>query len=552
MYNLLIGGAAGQGIETTAAMLEKALKRSGYSVFTSRDFMSRVRGGHNFSLIRFGQKQVLSHSEKLDGIIALDQQTADIHTEQLEPDGFILCDTGIQAEDSRAIKVPLNETAKALGNSKVSNSVALGAILKLFGEGLDITEKILPEFLDDKYIEVNQKAIAAGYEAVKMRYTREAGAFQDCMILSGSNAIALGAITAGLKVYTAYPMSPATAIMVYLASKGKEAGVMVEQAEDEIAAINMAIGASFAGARAMTGTSGGGFSLMVEALGLAGIAEIPLVVVNVQRPGPATGLPTRTEQSDLKFMISASQGEFPRMVLAPKNHTDAFYQTVRAFDIAERYQMPVLILADQYLGDASATVETFDLTKVNVADPMSGVDGEYKRYQYTESGISPRLIPGKSEHLVAIDSDEHDEYGKITESAEVRTNMVNKRMRKLDELRKELIEPDFLGPDDFDILLVGWGSMFGPLSEAVDLLNEQSGGKYAALVFGDVHPLPTARLQEKAKKAKRMIDVEQNATGQLAGLIRETTGITFDQSILKYDGRQMTGEAIADRILGGE
>jgi 2-oxoglutarate ferredoxin oxidoreductase subunit alpha len=339
--------------------------------------------------------------------------------------------------------------------------------------------------------------------------------------------------------------------MVYLASKSREMGILVEQAEDEIAAINMAIGASFAGARSMTSTSGGGFSLMVEALGLAGMTETPLVVVNVQRPGPATGLPTRTEQSDLKFMISASQGEFPRMVIAPRTHKDAFYQTIRAFDIAERYQMPVILLSDQYLGDASSTVEPFDISDVKVAEALREYSGEYLRYQYTEGGVSPRLIPGKSGNIVAVDSDEHDESGRIVESAEVRIKMMDKRMKKLEIIKEELLEPEFIGQDNFDTLLIGWGSMYGPLSEAVDMLNSSQEKKFAALVFGDVYPLPVKLIKQMAPKANCIINVEQNATGQLAGVIREYTGIECSRSILKYDGRQITAKEITNEILGG-
>jgi 2-oxoglutarate ferredoxin oxidoreductase subunit alpha len=348
-------------------------------------------------------------------------------------------------------------------------------------------------------------------------------------------------------------MSPSTPILEYLASKSDKANVVVEQAEDEIAAINMAIGASYAGARAMTGTSGGGFSLMVEALGLSGMAEIPLVIVDMQRPGPVTGLPTRTEQGDLRFVISASQGEFPRMVIAIRNHTDAFYQTVRAFDIAEKYQIPVIILCDQYLGDASATVKQFDLSdiKKNKSNAASMDSGEYLRYRYTESGISARLIPGKTKNLVIIDSDEHDERGWITESAEVRTKMVEKRMKKRLSLMQELQEPEFIGQESFDTLLVGWGSTYGPIKEAVGLLNKNADGKFAALVFGDVYPLPQNLLKEKAAAARKIINVEQNATGQMAGLIREYTGIVCNESILRYDGRQITGEEIAERILRG-
>jgi 2-oxoglutarate ferredoxin oxidoreductase subunit alpha len=323
----------------------------------------------------------------------------------------------------------------------------------------------------------------------------------------------------------------------------------VEQAEDEIAAINMAIGASYAGARAMTGTSGGGFSLMVEALGLAGMAEIPLVAVDVQRPGPVTGLPTRTEQSDLKFVISASQGEFPRIVIAVRHHADAFWQTIRAFNLAEKYQVPVILLSDQYLGDASATVEPFDVSQIRLESSAKENTSteEYLRYRYTESGVSPRLIPGKTENFVVIDSDEHDERGWITESAEVRVKMADKRMHKLVSIEAELQEPEFIGPQDFDTLLVGWGSTYGPISEAVQLLNEK-GGKLAALVFGDVWPLPQKLLLEKTKTSKRILNVEQNATGQLAGLIREQTGIVCNASILKYDGRQLSAGEIAERV----
>lgn len=550
MYNLLIGGAAGQGIETTAAILEKILKRSGYYVLTIRDFMSRVRGGHNFSLVRFGTEPIYSHSNRLDGIIAMDDETIRQHIDQLNENGFILADEKISISDARLNRYDMEGMAKKLGNPRVSGIIAVGILLKMFGEALDDAEQVLSTFVKEQYLEVNLKALAAGYQIAETRYQHSKGTYGGRMLISGNHAVALGAASAGLRFYSAYPMSPSTSIMETLASLADEAGVVVEQAEDEIAAINMAIGASYAGARAMTGTSGGGFSLMVEALGLSGMGEIPLVVIDVQRPGPVTGLPTRTEQSDLKFVISASQGEFPRVVIALRNQEDAFYQTMRAFDLAERYQIPVILLSDQYIGDGTATVEEFDPTRITVANPVEEYDaeGEYLRYRYTESGVSPRLIPGKSKHLVAIDSDEHDERGWITESAEVRTRMTDKRMKKTEAIKKELQEPDFIGPESFDTLIVGWGSTWGPITEAVGLLNAETQGRYAALVFGDVYPLPQKLLLEKAKRAKRLIHVEQNATGQLAGLIREETGISCTGSILKYDGRQITAEEIVDRI----
>ncbi len=552
MYNILIGGAAGQGIETTAAILEKLLKKSGYHVFTVRDFMSRVRGGHNFTLIRFGTEAVQSHSYRLDGMIALNNETFELHRDQVGDNGFILCDTKITAEDTKAIKLDMDAMAQGLGNPRVSGSIAVGAVLRLFSDSTEHCGDVLRSFVKEADLDVNLKAIMKGYNSVHAMFPRIEGHFEDSMILSGSKAMVLGAIAAGLRFYSAYPMSPSTTLMEHLADKGEEAGIVVEQAEDEIAAINMAIGASFAGARAMTGTSGGGFSLMVEALGLSGMAEIPLVVVDVQRPGPVTGLPTRTEQSDLSFVITASQGEFPRMVISVRHHEDAFFQTIRAFDLAEKYQIPVILLSDQYLADASATVMPFDLSHISVAEPASGTDieGEYLRYRYTGDGISPRLIPGKSNHFVPADSDEHDELGRITEAADVRIRMMDKRMKKLENLSAELQEPDFIGTKKYDTLLIGWGSTYGPITEAIRLLNEREPGKYAALIFGDIYPLPTKLLLQKSVSAARIINVEQNATGQLAGLIRQYTGIACTSSILKYDGRQISGEEIADKLAG--
>ncbi|NMB44629.1 MAG: 2-oxoacid:acceptor oxidoreductase subunit alpha [Clostridiales bacterium] len=553
MYNLLIGGAAGQGIETTVVMLEKFLKKSGYFVYTIRDVMSRVRGGHNFSIVRFGNEEISSHSNVLDGIIALNEETISLHIDDLKDDGFILCDTSIKTDDSRAISLDMNEMAKEIGNPRVSGSISIGVILKLFSENLDYSEEIMKSSLREQYVKINLEAIEKGYNLVQSKYPKLKGDFSNYMTISGNQALALGAVAGGLKFYSAYPMSPSTSIMEYLATISNQAGIVVEQAEDEIAAANMAIGASFAGARAMTGTSGGGFCLKVESIGLAGIAEIPIVYVDVQRPGPATGLPTRTEQSDLKFVISASQGEFPRMVIAVKDQEDAFYQAARALNMAEKYQIPVILLSDQYIGDSTSTVKPFDTSNIHIEEPAKEEDiqGEYLRYRYTEDGISPRLIPGKTKHLVAADSDEHNERGWITESADTRIKMVDKRMKKLEKLQEDLQEPEFLGEKECETLLIGWGSTYGPIKEAIARLNESGQAKYGALVFGDIYPLPRKRIEEMAKKAARIINVEQNATGQLAGLIKEVTGISCTASILKYDGRQISGEEIVSEVLKG-
>lgn len=548
MYNILLGGAAGDGIETMSALLEKLLKQAGFYVFTTRDFMSRVRGGHNFVQIRFGEDPIGSHCKQLDGIFAMNAETLELHQNELADDGFIICDTGFAFTDNRVLALSLEETAKQLGNKKIATSVAIGGILALFQIDISECELVLAQILKEPLVKINLAAIQKGYVMEKPRYIMKPQNLAKHMQISGTGALTLGAIAAGLRFYSAYPMSPSTGILEYLSEQGEKLGIVVEQAEDEIAAVNMAIGAAYAGAPAMTGTSGGGFSLMVEALGFAGIAEIPLVIVDVQRPGPATGLPTRTEQSDLKFVINASQGEFPRMVIALRNHEDAFYQTARAFGLAKKYQIPIILLSDQFLGDSTTTVLTYDLEKLYSSGRVPQAVTPYKSYAITNNGISPRLFPGKGTELVHADSDEHDEYGFITESAQVRRQMVDKRMHKMELLKSELLEPDFIGDDHCETLLLGFGSTYGAIKEAVDVLNQQ-GGSCAALVFGDVYPLPTEMLKRYAAKTRKVICIEQNATGQLAALIRETTGISCNESILKYDGRQLAAKDILDRII---
>ena len=508
--------------------------------------MSRVRGGHNFSQIRFGKQEVHSHCQKLDGFFAVDQLTFDDHIIDLKEEGFILCDESLKLKDDRVIGLPLKAIAKDLGNNKVLNSVALGALLKIYAYPIDNLHDILVANMRSDLVDINHQAIKKGYDLVASRRQFEASDLSGYMVVNGNTAIGLGALAGGIGFYSAYPMSPATSILNFFTEQSKAMAICVEQAEDEIAAINMALGAAYAGSPAMTGTSGGGFSLMVEALGFAGIAEIPIVIANIQRPGPATGLPTRTEQSDLNFVISASQGEFPRMVIAMRDHQDCFYQTARAFGLAKKYQIPVILLSDQYLADSTVTTALFnpDLTYSPGDEPLDPTpDNDYQRYQLKESGISPLRYPGQSEALVRIDSDEHDEKGQITESAQIRRQMVEKRAAKLEALKEELIEPEFYGDEDCQTLFIGFGSTSNAIKEALDQLN-LDGHHYGALLFSDVYPLPTKNLLKYAGQAKKVINVEQNATGQLASLIRQTTSITCHSSILKYDGRQLSVDDI--------
>lgn len=552
-YNILIGGSAGQGMDTVSDFLEKALKKKGFYVFSNKDYMSRVRGGHNYTQIRFrASEPIYSHKNELDLILALDENTAISHIKDLKEDGKIIVDESIKFDDKRTLKLPLLKTATTLGISRGFTSVAAGAILKYFSLHGDVDElfsKKLKEPIRSKNIE----AIHLGYDLLDSKYVLKGKDLSNHILINGNNAIALGAIAGGLDFYSAYPMTPATSVMTYLSKKQKDVGIVVDQAEDEISAINFAIGASYAGARAMTGSSGGGFSLMVESLGFAGIAEIPLVVIDSQRPGPATGLPTRTEQSDLSFILTASHGEFPRIVLCARNAEDAFTQTIKALNLADKYQTVVFLLTDQYTADSNVTIPMYDLNKVKIERHILSEEDivpseEYKRYKVTESGISERLIPGKSkDQVVIVDSDEHTESGHITEDAEVRNSQMEKRFRKFTSIEADLEEPEYFGDEDIDLLLVGWGSTYGALKDAVKLLNDKV-IKAGALSFGDIYPLPKKKLIDYTNKAKKIVNVEQNFTGQLGKLITQETGILMDSSILKYDGRQIIGSEISDKF----
>ncbi len=553
-FNILVGGAAGQGVDTVAKVLEFIIKKQGVEVFSHKDYMSRVRGGHNFHQIRFSDRPIYSHRETLDVLLALDATTVQLHSAQLSAQGVLISDQSFRTEisEGQALWLPLNEKAVEAGNKLTEGTVAAGAVLRLFDFDFEKVWPVLHSLFKSEIFEVNRRALEIGYKLVEPEFKLKFPENQPRIMVTGHQAVGLGALAAGVSFYSGYPMTPSTGIMTYLAGKMEEAGIVVEQAEDEIAAINMAIGASYAGARAMTATSGGGFCLMVEGLGLAAITETPLVIAEIQRPGPATGFPTRTEQGDLSFVLTASQGEFPRLVIALRDPEDAFYQTVRAFNLADKYQMPVILMGDQYLGDYYQTIPPFDFSELTIERALAGEEvwqqqERYQRYKLTEDGISPRLVPGRcGTQVVIADSDEHTEDGHITEAADVRVAMTKKRMQRLENLRKEVQEPWALGRTDPEILLIAWGSMAGPMREAIELLEEDY--SIGALIFGDIYPLPTKLLTAMKPNVQMMINVEQNATGQLAALIRQEALMTCTHSILRYDGRPMSGQYIVDRV----
>lgn len=553
-YNILIGGAAGQGMETISGILARILHRKGFFVFASKDYMSRIRGGHNFNQIRFGDRALSSHRDSLDLILALNGETLSLHRDRLVPGGRILCDSKLGLEGEGILSLPLEEIAEEAGEKRASGTVALGAILKLLSLDESHLRDVLEAVFPERLVEINYQAAQRGTGLLETPASPDpprAPGNAGRILIDGNESIALGALAAGCSFYAGYPMTPSTGILTYLAGKQREAGIVVEQAEDEIAAINMALGAFYAGARAMTGTSGGGFSLMVEGLSLAGMTETPLVIVDSQRPGPATGFPTRTEQGDLSFVLTGGHGEFPRVVIALKDPEDAFFQTARAFNIAEQYQVPVLLLTDQYLADCAVSTDAYDFSRITIERHLASEgdprEREYRRYRLTERGVSPRILPGKVPgQVVLADSDEHNERGNITESATMRTAMMDKRMKKMEHLAEEMEEPEFLGQEG-EVVLLAWGSMYGPVKEAVGLL-EQDGYEVGALVFGDLWPLPRKMLLGLAARGTRFVNVELNYTGQLARLIRQETSILCEKSILKYDGRPMSSFEIARRV----
>lgn len=556
-FNFMVGGEAGQGVQSLGFLLAKAFASGGYHVFADQDYESRVRGGHNFYRVRVKDTAVAAIAERVDMLIALNKESIDLHRQELASDGIIVFD-GEKIKDVVGEKdlfsVPLNKLAEeSAGHRLMANAVAFGAALGLVHYDFNILEKALRvHFGTGEIAESNIKAARAGYDYVQQNFrrnfTRNLNSVSDVkrMLLNGNEAIAMGAIAAGCKFMAAYPMTPVTPIMEYLSSRAKDSGLVVVQPEDEIAAINMIIGAGYAGVRAMTATSGGGFCLMVEGLGLAGMTETPIVVVEGQRAGPAIGLPTRTEQGDLEFVLHAAHGEFPRAVLAPATVEDAFWLTVKAFNLAEKYQLPVIVLTDQYLASSYTTVDKLDLSKVIIDRGSLYSDGEaenYKRHLITDSGVSPRAFPMQSKALVVTDSDEHNEEGHLIEDAETRVKMMQKRMRKLVGLKSEVVAPELYGTNKAKVTLIGWGSTGGAIREAVDMLS-QEGVSVNAAQLTELMPFPGDAVANIIDKAKSSYVIESNATGQLAHFIRAETGRKVSGSILKYDGRPFTPEYI--------
>ncbi|HEY76175.1 MAG TPA: 2-oxoacid:acceptor oxidoreductase subunit alpha [Thermoflexia bacterium] len=568
-----IGGEAGMGLESSGAGFSKALTRGGLYVFGLPDYYSRIRGGHNFFSVRVAPHPLYSHAEPVHVLLALDLETIRRHIGAVVPGGAVIYDAkedlpdDLHRADVNFCPIPLTALAEEKGGRAVMrNTLAFAVAAGLIGFDPTYLESVVRDNFARKgqaVVDANLRVVEAGVDtgcAFQADFPYHMEAIPDAprrLILNGNEAFALGALAGGCRFVAAYPMTPGTPVLHWFAAHAEQYGVVTKHAEDEIGAINMAIGAAYVGARALVPTSGGGFSLMVEALGLAGITETPVVIYNAQRPGPATGMPTRTEQGDLLFVIHASQGEFPRFVLAPGTVEESFRAGWRAFNLADRYQTPVIVLSDHYLAVAYRTVEpdalsfdevTIDRGALLTPEDLDGLEGDYRRFRVTDSGISPRATPGHPKAVWTTTANEHDELGAINEEPENRIAQVDKRMRKLDGMAREVEGPIRYGPEEAELTLLCWGSTYGPAREAVDRLNAERLGWANLLHFHDLWPFPVEATRAALERTKRTIVVEGNATGQLESLLRTHLGYTADGSIRRYDGRAFTPEQIEQRI----
>ena len=554
--SILVGGEAGQGIQTVGILMARTCHSAGLYVTMINDFESRIRGGHSFIQLRISDRPVLGPTKTNHLIVCLDDKTAELHASELTEDGLMLVrkQNAAAATEYKNHQVDFQGLAQKAGSKIMSNTVAAGSCLALLGSPSDHFETVIKtmfEDLDEKRVELNIKAAQYGYKAVanvafKPSWQWQLGTPRGRLI-DGAQAVAFGALASDCRFSAFYPMSPATNIIQALIDWGANLPLVVEQAEDEIAAVNMVIGAAFAGVRAMTATSGGGFALMTEGLGLAAMTETPIVIVDAQRPGPATGLPTRTAQADLQFSIHAAQDEFPRFVFAPGTPYEAYQATARAMELSQRFQVPSIILLDQYLADSIFVVqESFDvpesITPHTIDDAgMDNTEG-YRRYTLTEGGVSPRALPCQGGALVKACSDEHDEEGHITEDADMREAMVKKRFAKLEGMQREIRPPNTIHADA-DTLLVCWGSLEGAMQEAVTLLRA-AGHDCGGIHFVDLWPFPNAATSDILAKAKQFFMVEQNHTAQLGQIIRQQTGFQYTDALLKTNGRPMRADEI--------
>jgi 2-oxoglutarate ferredoxin oxidoreductase subunit alpha len=553
-----IGGEAGEGIASAGDVFMRTAARTGLGAFAHNSYQSVIRGGEVLLQIRAGEHPVLSQGGDWDFLIALNQNVLDHNLQSAKPDAAALFNADAvkppDAPSAAALRgIPVAElTADLPRNPVMQNTVLLGALMFLLKFPWDVFEGSIRAQFGKRKAELSDANVTAarrGWEFAEKHFSPQgdyglAGDAKPRIVITGNQAAALGAVAGGCKFYSAYPMTPASSIMHWLAPRASRYGMLMKQAEDELAAINMAIGAGYAGVRAMVGTSGGGFALMTEAIGLAGMLEVPVVAVLSQRGGPSTGLPTKTEQGDLFQALGASQGEFPKAVLAALDPVDAYYTVIEAHNLAEKYQLPVIVMMDLYLSERTVIIDPESLNPrvpIERGETVPSVDGEYKRYRYTPSGVSPRALPGTPGGMHITSSDEHNEEGVLVTdwytNPSTRTKMMQKRMRKMEGVLRDTEARGFLreGPEDAELTIVGWGSTYQILEEVRSALTD--GGHPANLIqFRTLWPFPAQKALPYLQGAKRIVCVENNYGGLLARLIRQETGVNIPFAVHKYDG----------------
>ena len=568
-FALAIGGAAGQGIATPGNILARTFTRRGLWLNAYNAYQSIVRGGHIFLTMRISDQKIYNHGDRLDMMLCLNQDTMDRHLGLMGAGGRVIFDSdkitpGELPEGVQRCPMPIKELSNKSRNKVIQNTIALGVINYLLGIEFDVLENALKlQFgrKGDAVVEENATAARAGYDYAKENFEAYpeplATGAKPLALWTGNEAMAMGGAAAGVKFYTAYPMSPSTGVLHWMARNARELDIMVRQGEDEIAVANMAIGAAHVGARAMCATSGGGFALMTEAVGSAAMMEIPVVFINVMRAGPSTGVPTKTEQGDLWQVLGASQGDFERLIVAPTDALDAFKTIPELFNLCEQHQCPGIVIADLLISEGTFSTDPDDLDMQPEIDRgeiiASGKpNGEYLRYEITDSGVSPRALPGLEGHMHVVATDEHDQDGVLISdeftNPHKRRRMVEKRARKIANIVEKIAPPELEGPADADVTLIGWGSTYGVIKEAVELLNEQ-GVSTNHLPIRWIVPFHSEAVIDICNNAKRTIIVENNYSGQFHRFLRSETALTIDGHIRKYDGEPFMPHHIVDAVL---
>ena len=560
-----VGGAAGDGIASAGETFAKACSRSGYHVFAYNSYQSVIRGGHVCMHIRIGTHKVYTHGDELDYLIALNQDTLQRYGKRVVSGGAVLYNTEkFQAKADQVangvqlIGLPVMEL---VGNQLMQNTALLGALMQATGLDPSAIRQLVKERFakkGDAVITANLDAFDKGMEYARSRCQPGGirigkGDGRRRPLAGGNPMIGFGALAAGCRFYSAYPMTPASSLLHWLVKFAAKTGLLVKQCEDEIAALNMAIGAAHVGVRAMTGTSGGGFALMTEAVGEAGMTETPVVIVEAQRGGPSTGLPTKTEQGDLFQLLGASQGDFPKAIIAPRTLEECYSMAIQAFNWAEQYQCPVLIATDLYLAERLETFEGVELHEIPLdrGELVTQWDGNgYRRFADTESGVSPRALPGTPGTVFTAATDEHDETGVVISDVytnpPVRARMMAKRMRKLAALQRGFPPPQMDGPQRADLTLVGWGSTYQVMLEAMHALNSE-GFSVNVLCLRYLWPFQSAEVRQLLERCAMTLSVENNYSGQLVRLIRMETGISIQHHLRKFDGEPFEPRQVIDQ-----